>query len=154
MEIRVPEAVADQLVDALTRAGVREVGGVMMGEHVEGEVFSVVEVTVQREGTVASFVRLVWDAVNSLKQFFAKTGHQYRRFNYLGEWHSHPSFRLHPSDQDSDTMWGIVDDPEVGANFVVLLIVRLQDGRLDGQGFGYLPGKQMQTVTLVMEGAT
>lgn len=154
MEIRVPEAVAGQLADALTRAGVREVGGVMMGEHLEGEVFRVAEVTVQREGTVATFVRLIWDAVTSLKQFFARTGHQYRRFNYLGEWHSHPSFRLHPSDRDSETMWGIVDDPEVGANFAVLLIVRLQEGRLDGQGFVYLPGNQMQPVTLVMEEST
>jgi len=154
MEIRVPEAVARQLVDALNQAGVREVGGVMMGEHVEAEVFKVVEVTVQQAGTVTTFVRLIWSAVTSLRRFFARTGHQYTRFNYLGEWHSHPSFRLHPSDRDSATMWGIVEDPEVGATFAVLLIVRLQEGHFDGQAFVYLPGKMMQSVVLVMEGMT
>lgn len=154
MEIRLPEPVACQIVDALKRAGVREVGGVMMGEHVEGEVFHVVEVTVQQLGTVATFVRMIWDAVTSLKRFFAKTGHQYTRFNYLGEWHSHPSFRLEPSDRDSATMAGIVEDPEVGANFAVLLIVRLQNDKLDGQAFVYMPAKEMQPVDLLMEGMT
>ena len=154
MEIRVPEAVARQLVDALERAGVREVGGVMMGEHVEEEVFRVVEVTVQRPGTVAIFVRTVWGAVAPLMGFFARTGHKYTKFNYLGEWHSHPSFRLDPSDRDGATMWGIVEDTAVGANFAVLLIVRLQDGSLEGQAFVYLPGKKMQPAVLVMEGPT
>lgn len=153
MQIRVPEAVARQLVDALKQAGIREVGGVMMGEHVGEDLFGVAEVTVQRAGTVAAFVRAVWDAVTSLKQFFVKKNHHYTRFNYLGEWHSHPSFQLHPSDRDSATMWGIVEDPEVGANFAVLLIVRMQDGELDGRAFVYLPGKKMQPVTLVLEGS-
>lgn len=153
MQIRVPDAVARQLVDALTQAGVREVGGVMMGEHVGEDLFSVAEITVQRAGTVATFVRAIWDAVTSLKQFFAKKDHQYTRFNYLGEWHSHPSFQLHPSDRDSATMWGIVEDPEVGANFAVLLIVRMRDCELDGRAFVYLPGKKMQPATLVLEGS-
>jgi len=126
----------------------------MMGEHVEGEVFRVVEVTVQQPGTVASFVRMIWGAVTSLRRFFARTDHQYTKFNSLGEWHSHPSFRLEPSDRDSATMWGIVEDPEVGANFAVLLIVRLQDGSLEGQAFVYLPGKTTQPAVLVMEGPT
>lgn len=126
----------------------------MMGENVEAEVFRVVDVTVQSAGTVASFVRAIWDAVASLRRFFARTSYQYTKFNYLGEWHSHPSFRLHPSDRDSATMWGIVEDPEVGANFAVLLIVRLQDSNLEGQAFVYLTDKTMQPAALVMEGAT
>ena len=70
MEVRVPEAVARQLVDALTRASTREVGGVMMGEHVESKVFRVVEVSVQQPGTMATFVRAIWGAVTSLRRFF------------------------------------------------------------------------------------
>lgn len=85
MELRVPDAVVRRLTDALTRAGVREAGGIMMGEHVGDDIFRVTEINVQGEGTVASFVRRVVEAVTSLKVFFAKTGHQYRRFNYLGE---------------------------------------------------------------------
>ena len=47
-----------------------------------------------------------------------------------------------------------MDDPEVGANFAVLLIVRLQNDKLDGQAFIYMPGKQMQPADLLMEGMT
>ena len=154
MEIRVPDAVERRIADALHRAGVREVGGVMMGEHVGGEVFRVVEVTVQQPGTAATFVRKLWGAVAMLMGFFARTAHKYTKFNYLGEWHSHPSFRLDPSARDRATMRGIVEDPEVGANFAVLMIVRLQEGRLRGQAFVCLPGKTMQPAALVMEGPT
>jgi hypothetical protein len=117
-------------------------------------VFRVVEVDVQQPGTVATFVRAIWVAVASLRQFFTRTGHQYTKFNYLGEWHSHPSFGLHPSDRDGDTMQGIVDDPEVGANFAVLLIVRLVDRKLDGRAFVYTPGGPVQPASLVLEDAT
>jgi hypothetical protein len=46
------------------------------------------------------------------------------RFNYLGEWHSHPSFSTIPSDKDIQTMQSIVEDPHVGANFLVLLVCK------------------------------
>ena len=61
-----------------------------------------------------------------LAEFFARTGKDYERFNYLGEWHSHPLFSVHPSGPDFATMFEIVEDPEVRAHFAVLLIVRLR----------------------------
>ena len=55
----------------------------------------------------------------------AKHGHNYERFNYLGEWHSHPNAPAVPSPRDSLTIREILDHPETDANFLVLLIVRL-----------------------------
>jgi len=41
-------------------------------------------------------------------------------------------------------MWEIVGDPQVGANFVVLMIVRLSSaGQLEGTATVYLPGHQV-----------
>jgi len=60
---------------------------------------------------------------------FERTGADYKRFNYLGEWHSHPSFLPVPSETDLETMQSIVEDPQVGANFLVLMIVKLQGRR-------------------------
>ena len=73
------------------------------------------------------FTRLVDDIVKPLKRFFWRTGYNYRKFNYLGEWHSHPSFRPTPSRQDTQSMLEIVTDSDTGANFAILLIVRLKD---------------------------
>ena len=123
----------NRLLDALHKAGVREIGGVLMGEHVAAHTFRVKSLTVQDQGgAFASFVRFLEHIVQPLAAFFKSTNHDYRRFNYLGEWHSHPSFALVPSRADIASMREIVDDPKVGATFAVLLIVkRTPAGTLD-----------------------
>jgi integrative and conjugative element protein (TIGR02256 family) len=93
-----------------------------MGEHIGDELFRVVEISVQRSGgTAACFIRHPNEHKAQLERFFAQTGNDYARFNYLGEWHSHPSFEPAPSETDVCTMQSIVEDPEVGVNFLVLL---------------------------------
>jgi hypothetical protein len=141
--------IAERLAGALRDAGRREVGGVLMGEHVSEGVFRVKDLTVQRRGTFVSFVREVGAALVPLRRFFRETGHDYVRFNYLGEWHSHPSFAPEPSPRDSESMWRIVEDPAVGANFAVLLIVRLGDeGELEGWATAYLSGRRRLEASL------
>ena len=145
MQILLPEKIAQRLSLALKEAGRREIGGVLMGERVSDGVYRVQNLTVQRRGgTFASFVRSVQGILTPLKRFFRQTGYNYTRFNYLGEWHSHPSFALEPSPLDHETMWDIIEDPQVGANFAVLIIVRLDDiGRLEAKATVYLPGHRM-----------
>jgi len=117
------------LLVALRKAGRREVGGIMMGEHVGPNLFIVREMTVHRRGAFASFVRRMEDAIGRLRAFFRETGHDYARFNYIGEWHSHPSFTPYPSRTDDLSMLQIVQDETIGANFVVLLITKLGSER-------------------------
>src|SRR5437762_274515 len=97
-----------------------------MGEHVGVDDFRITDLTIQRRGgTIARFVRLVEHAVVALRRFFRVTGNEYTRFNYLGEWHSHPLFLPLPSSHDDVAMMEIVTDDQVGANFVVLMIAKL-----------------------------
>jgi len=108
------------------RGRIGEIGGVLVGEHIGGEVFRIVDISVQyRGGSVAHFVRDPEHHKAFLADFFARTNYAYQRFNYIGEWHSHPGFRPLPSPSDMTTMHDIVSDPEVGANFIVLIIARL-----------------------------
>lgn len=101
-----------------------------MGEHIAEGVFEVREVTIQRMGgTFATFLRTVQDMIHSLGNFFRTTNNDYRRFNYLGEWHSHPSFAPVPSGTDHQTMREIVDDPDVGALFVLLMVVKIDESQ-------------------------
>jgi proteasome lid subunit RPN8/RPN11 len=101
-----------------------------MGEHLGDEVFRIAEISVQHSGgTSACFVRHPKEHAAYLKEFFERTGHDYTRFNYLGEWHSHPSFEALPSRVDAHTMQSLVCDRTVGVNFLVLLIVRLAQRR-------------------------
>jgi integrative and conjugative element protein (TIGR02256 family) len=125
MQLLLPNPLIRRLLRELRRAGNREIGGLLMGEHVREEVFRIVDISVQRSGgTHACFIRHPKDHQKALKKFFARTGNDYRRFNYLGEWHSHPGFAPVPSDTDVRTMQSLVVDATDGANFLVLLIAK------------------------------
>jgi integrative and conjugative element protein (TIGR02256 family) len=126
MQLLLTVPILNRLQRELRRAGRREIGGVLMGEHVQDEVFRVVDFSVQHSGGWhCGFIRRPDEHQAQLDQFFRRTGADYTRFNYLGEWHSHPSFEPLPSITDFRTMQSIVDDPAVGVNFLVLLIPRL-----------------------------
>ncbi len=126
MKILLPSHLAETLRQELTAARRREIGGVLVGEHVRGETFRIADISVQRTGgTQTRFIRDPAHHREFLDQFFERTGRDYRRFNYLGEWHSHPTMRALPSLEDCQTMASIVADADVGANFAVLLIARL-----------------------------
>ena len=133
MEIRVEPRIQSKIKEALRKAGRREIGGILMGECLAPNHFRVSDLsTSARRGSFSNFIRSLVDALEPLRNFFVRTGYQYKRFNYLGEWHSHPSFVPVPSASDIQTMLEIVRDPQVGATFAVLLIVRLDSDRLKG----------------------
>ena len=136
-----PHDIQTKLLAALRSAGKREIGGVLMAEHVGPNRFAVMDLTVHKRGAVASFIRLIEEALGRLQAFFSSTGNQYSKSNYIGEWHSHPMFAPEPSPTDDISMHQIADDPKVGANFVVLLIVKLDSsGALVAEVHTYLPG--------------
>lgn len=154
MNLLLPLEVHERLVDALAKAGRREIGGILMAEHVAENVFRVMDLTTQRRGgSFATFVRAVQSVLGPLREFFRATHHNYARFNYIGEWHSHPSFAPVPSTTDHNTMHSIIENPEVGAFFVVLMIVKLGDARgLEGSVTVYQPGGSRFRGHLVIEG--
>ncbi len=126
MQLLVPQTILKRLQLELKRGGSREIGGLLMGEHVGGEVFRLIDLSVQHAGgSHVSFERDPERHRAHLEEFFARTGRDYSRYNYLGEWHSHPHFEPLPSPMDMRTMQSIVEDPDVGANFLVLVIARL-----------------------------
>lgn len=142
----------DLLLAALRKAGRREVGGILMGEHAGPNVFIVRKISVYRRGAFASFLRRVEDAIGSLQTFFRETDYDYARFNYIGEWHSHPSFEPCPSRTDDLSMLKIVQDETVGANFVVLLIAKLgAEGELVSTAHTYLPDGTRVSSRIKME---
>ncbi|MFT6091860.1 MAG: integrative and conjugative element protein (TIGR02256 family) [Sulfitobacter sp.] len=110
----------------LLKAGSREIGGMLMGEEVGDQQFRILDFSADtNSGTKASFVRNADHHDEALSAFFETTGAEYGRFNYLGEWHSHPSFNVAPSMQDIRAMQNLVDGSG-GVDFAVLFICRLR----------------------------
>lgn len=125
LQIILPNEIASKLDIALAKARRQEIGGLLVGEHVAPDTFRIVDVSIQTShGTRAHFERDPALHEDFLREFFTRTGESYEHYNYLGEWHSHPSFDPRPSADDVNTMRSIVVDPDVGVNFAILLIVR------------------------------
>lgn len=156
MELLLTMPVIKRLQDELRRARRREIGGLLLGEHHGGERFSVVEISVQRSGgTHSGFLRKPEEHSAQVAQFFAATGHEYSRFNYLGEWHSHPNFDPTPSNTDLETMQSIIEDPDVGMNFLVLLVCRLSsDSVLDLTATAFRAGVSPVPVPVAIDDPT
>jgi hypothetical protein len=117
---------ARKLVGALRRAGTTEIGGQLFGEQLAPASFRVTDITIQREpGTFSGFVVDLVQAARDALRFFLRTRREYARFNYIGEWHSHPSFEVRPSATDLDAMRTLVHDPSFKGTFAIMMIVRL-----------------------------
>lgn len=131
MRLRLSAETLVPLQAALARAGSREIGGQLFGEQLAVADFRVLDIAIQHK--VGSFARFFVDLVQASRdalRFHDRTAHRYEQFNYLGEWHSHPSFAVQPSPTDGDTMRELVTDPEFKGNFAVLMIARLDPDQL------------------------
>lgn len=152
MHVRIASEEARKLVAALNRAGSGEIGGQLFGEQLAPSRFRVTELTIQRRG--GSFARFVVDLVQAARDafnFFQRTERAYVRFNYVGEWHSHPSFEVKPSGTDADAMRGLVRDPAFKGTFAVLMIVRCDSGTLTCGAWVFDPQGRESEVELEVE---
>ena len=153
LTLNLPRDQVEELRRELEIAGRREIGGILMGEQLAPSHFRVTEMTFQRHGgMLARFVRNARLALVALQQFFTRTGHRYQRYNYLGEWHSHPSFEPRPSDTDHVSMIDVACHQNTGANFVLLLIARLgENNELEASVTVYLPNGSVNWGVLDIE---
>jgi hypothetical protein len=140
------------LVAGLKRAGVKEIGGQLFGEQLEPSNFRVTDLTVQaRPGTLARFVVDLLQAARDALLFFDRTEHRYTRYNYIGEWHSHPSFAVRPSGPDVATMRDLVHDPRFAGTFAILMIARLDGEALTAGAWVFDPQGGERAVTLEIQ---
>lgn len=124
MKLEFPKALQKRMRRNLGRAGRREIGGVLMAEQLAPGHFRLADFSLDsRTGEAAHFVRSVDEHYEALAQFYARTGSDFARFNYLGEWHSHPNHVPLPSDVDVASMESLVRG-ERDIDFAVLIIVR------------------------------
>ncbi|NTZ82018.1 hypothetical protein FCJ61_03045 [Burkholderia metallica] len=154
IEVQLTPECAAKLLHELRRARADEIGGVLATERVADRVFRIVDLSIQRKGgSVTAFSRDASLHKRFMRRFHDLTGHQYERFNYLGEWHSHPSFPALPSPKDVRTMHSLLEAPDQVANFLVLLIVkRSSAGKLEASAHAFAPDLAPMRVPLTMLG--
>lgn len=125
----------------LARAGSDEIGGVLAAENLGDGRFLVLDLSVQRDGSFASFTRSSPRHGRFIRRFLEGHDHDYERFNYLGEWHSHPSFPAMPSLPDVRQMQRLIEEPSQRALFLALLVLKLgRSGSLEGSAHAFRRG--------------
>lgn len=108
----------------LKKGGVREIGGWLAAEQLAPGEFELVGFTVDLEvGTHNRFASIPMTHGEQLDRILNENADRTGRVDYLGEWHSHPTFPPVPSEIDVTTMTNMVGDS--GPSFATLLIVRL-----------------------------
>ena len=123
--ILVEKKTRKRLSNHLRKSGNREIGGILFGEQMAPGRFRLADFSVDSTtGQAAHFCRSVDFHNEQLEKFYQRTGNDYSRYNYLGEWHSHPSFSVSPSSQDYKSMLGLVHS-EANIKFSALLIARI-----------------------------
>jgi len=124
MRIELTKDVRKRMMSCLANAKRREIGGILMAEQVEPGDFRIVDFSLDDiTGSAAHFVRSPEHHHTALDAFFARTGNDYSRYNYLGEWHSHPNHAPFPSTTDILSMHDLLDE-ERSISFAILLIVK------------------------------
>lgn len=124
VELILPDTILGRMRVSLERAKNREIGGILMARQIVPGCFEIVDFSVDElTGERAHFVRDPAFHNFFLDQFFDKTGHDYKHYNYIGEWHSHPRLPILPSLTDLESMEDLVNG-ERDIPFAVLLIVR------------------------------
>lgn len=157
MRIKVPGQTIDDWVRRLTRAGRREIGGVLFGEQVSEGTFRIVAATYQRfwPRRFNQFRRSGSQARRAVLSLHRRHGEQPARFNYLGEWHSHPNAAAVPSLRDELTMFELLEDQRGAVNFLVLIIVRIaQTGVLEIGARTYLTSGHVLPCEIEVEGGS
>lgn len=146
MRLEIPNDQISALHEALASAGTKEIGGQIFGEQLAPSHFLASELTFQkRRGTFSRFIVDLIQAARDALQFFDRTQHRYTRFNYIGEWHSHPSFDVCPSITDIETMRELVRDPDFKGHFAVLMITKLEREIIKAGGWVFDPnGREFQ----------
>ncbi|MEJ6389782.1 Mov34/MPN/PAD-1 family protein [Gymnodinialimonas ulvae] len=124
LSLKIPSHQMAKMRTCLQKGGLREIGGWLVAEQLAPSDFELVGFTVDLEaGTYDRFASLLRKHDEKLDQILSENTSRSGRVDYLGEWHSHPTFQPIPSDIDVATMTKMVEDN--GPSFAVLLIVRL-----------------------------
>lgn len=124
LSLRIPLPYWNAMRACLQKGGVREIGGWLAAEQLAPSEFELVGFTVDLEvGTHNRFASLPMMHGEQLDRILIEHADRTGRVDYLGEWHSHPTFPPIPSDIDVAAMTKMVEDS--GPPFATLLIVRL-----------------------------
>lgn len=151
MKIIVQKTVTNKIIAALIKARKKETKGACFAYRSSNDCYYIEDIFISREKGTFFFSNL---KANFQYRRFEKKYHKKHKFdylnhNYVGDWHSHPSFECVPSNYDKRE----VEDElaHSNANFLIQLIVKMVENNIIGRCFIYQENKSMEECELLFE---
>lgn len=137
MTIEIPKPISELLKRELEVMNQNETRGSFFAERVNGALFKVNDVYFSKKRGTFSFIKmLIGDEYKKFqKNYHKKYFFEYEKYNYIGDWHSHPSFSCLPSSYDIAE--AIDDFKKSNANFIIQIIIKIENDKLVGNAFLY-----------------
>ena len=137
MKIIIQNDVKTKLYEALTKAGINEIKGACFAYNSSPNVFEIEEVYISPVQGTFAFSNLIinYKYKKFERDYFKRHNYDYEKHNYIGDWHSHPSFDCIPSQYDIKE---VLDElSKSNANFLIQLILKIENGKLIGNCYYY-----------------
>ena len=151
MEIIIPKKISLKLKKQISKYSPLETKGALFAEDLGNDTFRIDEVYLEPKPGTTTFVKLF---INQEYVSFQKNYHKLRKnnfskFNFIGDWHSHPLFECFPSSYDIREVEE--DIKKSNAIFLVQLILKVIKGKLIGNAFYYTRGLSAKKITLTIQ---
>jgi len=151
MKIIVPKNIVDSIFGAVEKAGVCEIKGALYAKYISSNCYEIEDVFISKNAGTSFFSNLIigFSYHRFEKNYFKKHNNDFKNHNYIGDWHSHPSFECIPSEYDVKEAFDELRNSN--ANFLIQLIVKNDGGKLIGNCFLYNDNESHEKCSLVIE---
>jgi [CysO sulfur-carrier protein]-S-L-cysteine hydrolase len=148
MTIILPKKISKILHKQIHRHSPNETKGALFAKQIDDDHYEIDEVYLERQIGSIAFVRLYNNQryKRFQKQYHAKHDDDFLHHNYIGDWHSHPSFECVPS--SFDRMEVEMDLQQSNANFLIQVILKVEYNKLVGDAFLYNKDASAQQIQL------
>jgi len=151
MKIFVPQKITNAIQETIRKTQPKEIKGAFYAKQNNDESFSIDGLFVSEYIGTNFFCKLLIDKRyrDFEKRYFKERNYEYKKYNYIGDWHSHPEFACIPSLYDINEAND--DLKKSNANFVVQFIFKLEDGVLIGSAFLFNKKFSSEKINLIIE---
>lgn len=151
MKIIVPKEIANKILSAIIKEGVRETKGALFAKFVSENCYEIEDVYISKVKGTNVFSNLIvnYSYHKFEKQYHKKHKKDYVNHNYIGDWHSHPLFECNPSSYDISECFDELKNSN--ANFLIQLIVKVNNEKMIGNCFLYKRDGTNRKCELIIE---
>ncbi len=151
MKIFVPKEITKKIFEAVKKAGKYEIKGALFAKFISSNNYEIEDVYISKEKGTTFFSNLIinYSYKRFEKKYFRFHEYDFVNHNYIGDWHSHPCFECFPSSYDINEAYDELNNSN--ANFIVQMIVKIENGKLMGNCYLYNRNEEKELCELMIE---